>query len=399
MSKIKSIKAREILDSRGIPTVEVDLVTADGCFRSSVPSGSSTGKYEAFELRDKNKKRYHGKGVQKAVENVNRILGPKLKGVSVVEQEKMDNLMIEIDGTKNKSRLGANAILGVSMAVCRAGAVAKKMPLWKWIAKLAGTKPVLPKPCFNIINGGRHAGNDLEFQEFMIVPQFNLFSKNLQAGVEIYYELKDILRKEYGENAVNLGDEGGFAPSLKLPVQALNLILIAVKKSGYSKKVKIAIDVAASEIEPGKYDLNFYSDLVKQYPIVSLEDPFSEQDYAGFSNITKELGKKITIIGDDFLVTNPEKIIKAQEKRACNGLLLKLNQIGTITEALQAFNLAKAFGWKIMVSHRSGETLDSFISDLAFGLGADFIKAGAPARGERVAKYNRLLKIEEELYA
>ena len=395
--KIKSIKAREILDSRGIPTVEVDLVTNNGVFRASVPSGSSTGKHEAFELRDVKKKRYHGLGVEQAVKNINEVIALKVKGMDATRQGEIDGLMIRLDGTENKSKLGANAILAVSMAVCRAGAAAKKMPLWKWISKLSGTKLSLPKPCFNIINGGKHAGNNLDFQEFMIVPQFNRFSKNLQAGVEIYYELKKILRKEYGESAINLGDEGGFAPSLKFPIQALNLILIAIKKAGYNKKVKIAIDVAASEIKSGKYDLDFYTDLVKQYPILSLEDPFSEQDYNGFSNITKKLGKKIIVIGDDFLVTNPKRIIKAQEKKACNGLLLKPNQIGTVTEALQSFNLAKAFGWKIMVSHRSGETLDSFISDLSVGLGADFIKAGAPARGERVAKYNRLLRIEEKL--
>ena len=398
MSKIKSIKAREILDSRGNPTVEVDLVTVDGLFRASVPSGSSTGKHESFELRDEKKKRYQGRGVQKAVQNINKVLAPKLKGMLVTRQDKVDESMIELDGTENKSRLGANAILGVSMAVCRAGAAAKKMSLWKWISKLADSKPGFPKPCFNIINGGKHAGNDLEFQEFMIVPQFNGFSKNLQAGVEIYHVLKELLRKEYGEVAVNLGDEGGFSPSLKFPVQALNLVLIAVKKAGYFRKVKIAIDIAASEIKPGKYDLGFYSDLIKQYPIISLEDPFSEEDYKGFSSITKKLGKKVIIIGDDFLATNPKRIARAQEEKACNGLLLKLNQIGSVTEALQSFNLAKAFGWKITVSHRSGETLDSFISDLAVGLGADFIKAGAPARGERIAKYNRLLRIEEEIH-
>ncbi len=398
MSKIKSIKAREILDSRGNPTVEVDLVTVDGLFRASVPSGSSTGKHESFELRDEKKKRYQGRGVQKAVQNINKVLAPKLKGMLVTRQDKVDESMIELDGTENKSRLGANAILGVSMAVCRAGAAAKKMSLWKWISKLADSKPGFPKPCFNIINGGKHAGNDLEFQEFMIVPQFNGFSKNLQAGVEIYHVLKELLRKEYGEVAVNLGDEGGFSPSLKFPVQALNLVLIAVKKAGYFRKVKIAIDIAASEIKPGKYDLGFYSDLIKQYPIISLEDPFSEEDYQGFSSITKKLGKKVIIIGDDFLATNPKRIARAQEEKACNGLLLKLNQIGSVTEALQSFNLAKAFGWKITVSHRSGETLDSFISDLAVGLGADFIKAGAPARGERIAKYNRLLRIEEEIH-
>ncbi|MBU0547083.1 MAG: phosphopyruvate hydratase [Patescibacteria group bacterium] len=395
IKKIKNIKAREILDSRGIPTIEVDLAVDNDFFRAAVPSGSSTGRYEAFELRDKDKNRYRGNGVRQAVQNVNKILAPKLKGMKVIEQEKIDNLMVEIDGTENKSKLGANAILGVSMAICRAGALTQKMPLWKWISKLTGTKPSLPQPCFNIINGGKHAGNDLDFQEFMIVPGLGNFSKNLQAGVEIYHTLEEILKKEYGKSAVNLGYEGGFSPSLKFPIQALNLILLAVKRAGYNKKVKIAIDVAASEIKSKKYDIDFYSDLVKQYPIIFLEDPFSEDDWNDFSNITKRLGRKTIIVGDDLLVTNPKNIIKAQEEKACNGLLLKVNQIGTLTEAFQAFNLVKAFNWKVVVSHRSGETDDNFISDLAVGLGADFIKAGAPARGERVAKYNQLLRIEE----
>jgi len=398
-SKIKKIKAREILDSRGNPTVEVDLITEQGLFRASVPSGASKGKYEAVELRD-GRKRYQGMGVRIAVKNVNEKILPKLKGKNVIKQKEIDETLIKLDGTENKSRLGANAILAVSMAVCRAGAAVKNIPLYKYITQLTETRSLLiqlPVPCFNIINGGVHAGNDLDIQEFMIVPKFRKFSKNLQVGVEIYNSLKEILKKEYGRSAVNLGDEGGFAPPLRFSEQALNLILIAINRSGFKNKVKIALDIAASEFCKKKYDLNFYSELVKKYPIISLEDPFAQEDWRRFSDITKRLGKKITIIGDDFLVTNPKRIVEAQEKRACNGLLLKINQIGTITEALQAFNLAKCFGWKVMVSHRSGETTDSFISDLAVGIGADFIKAGAPARGERVAKYNRLLRIEEEL--
>ncbi len=393
--KIKSIKAREILDSRGVPTVEVDLVTNNGVFRASVPSGSSTGKHEAFELRDVKKKRYHGLGVEKAVKNINKVIAPKVKGINVIEQGKIDGLMIRLDGTENKSKLGANAILGVSMAVCRAGAAAKKMPLWKHISKLASVKPKLPAPCILLIEGGLHGRGDLlDIQEFMIVPQFRKFSKNLQASAEIYSVLKEILKKEYGSSGLNSGDEGGFAPPLKFAEQALNLILIAIKKAGHKDKVRIALDVAASSSKK-KYSLDFYSEIIKKYPIISLEDPFSEEDWKGFQKITKKLGKKTIIFGDDLLVTNPKRIAEAQEKKACNGLLLKINQIGTITEALQAFNLAKCFGWKVMVSHRAGETEDSFISDLAVGIGADFIKAGAPVKGERVAKYNRLLRIEE----
>jgi len=392
--KIKSIKAREILDSRGNPTVEVDLITEKRLFQASVPSGASKGKYEALELRDKTK-RYQGKGVLKAIKNVNQIIASKLKKEDVRNQDRIDSLMIGLDGTENKSKLGANAILGVSMATCRAGAAAKNTPLWKWISKLAKTKPSFPKPCFNIIEGGVHAENNLDIQEFMIVPQSRKFSKNLQAGTEVYNVLKEILKKEYGNSGLNLGDEGGFAPPIKFIEQALNLILIAIKRAGYKDKVKIALDVAASSSKK-KYSLDFYSEIIKKYPIISLEDPFGEEDWKGFQKITKKLGKKTIIFGDDLLVTNPERIVEAQEKKACNGLLLKINQIGTMTEALQAFNLAKCFGWKVMVSHRAGETEDSFISDLAVGIGADFIKAGAPVKGERVAKYNRLLRIEQE---
>jgi len=430
-SKIKQIKAREILDSRGSPTIEVELTTNFAKFLDSVPSGASRGKYEAKELRDEGK-RYQGKGVLKAVKNVNEIIGPKLVGKNPIKQKEIDELlMIGLDGTENKSKLGANSILAVSLACCRAGAGAKNIPLYQHISQLfeIGSRTVsLPIPCFNIINGGVHAGNDLSFQEFMIVPQNRSFSRNLETASEIYQGLKEILEKNFGKGATNLGDEGGFAPSLRQTQQALNLIIGAIKSAsrarqsrakgedealasspGYSGKVKIGLDCAASQFfKNGNYQLegttftragflNFYQDLIKNYPILFLEDPFSEEDFEGFREITKKLSKKIVVIGDDLLATNPGRIKKAKEEKACNGAIIKLNQIGTVSEALEAVKLAKSFGWKIMVSHRSGETLDDFISDFAVGISADFIKAGAPARGERVAKYNRLLRTEEEL--
>ena len=413
MSKIKSIKAREILDSRGNPTIKVDLITDQGKFSASVPSGASEGKYEALELRDGGK-RFHGKGVLKAVKNVNEKIFPKIKGENPTRQKEIDDLMIELDGTENKSKLGSNAILSVSMAICRAGAVVKNLSSYEYIGQLAETRSPLthlPLACFNIINGGVHAGNDLDFQEFMIVPRMRSFSKNLQAATEIYHDLKEILKSKFGEMAINIGDEGGFAPPLILPEQALDLILKAIEKAGYKNLIKIIIDSAASEFYiDGKYKmkkvvftkeglLNFYLNLLEEYPIVALEDPFAQDDWEGFSEITKKIGKEITIFGDDLLATNIERIKEAQNKEACNGLVLKIDQIGTITEALEAAKLAKSFGWKIMVSHRSGETNDSFISDLAVGISADFIKSGAPARGERVVKYNRLLEIEEEIHS
>ena len=407
--KIKSIKAREILDSRGNPTVEVELTTDGGVFLASVPSGASEGKYEALELRD-GEKRFHGKGVLKAVKNVNEILAPKLKGKDVTLQKEIDEIMIELDGTENKSKLGANAILPISQVCSRAGATARNLPLYKYIAQLSEATPrlILPKACFNVINGGVHAGNELDFQEFMIVPQLELFSKNLQAASEIYHSLKGILKSKLGEIAINIGDEGGFAPPLIFAEQALDVILEAIGRSDYKNSIKVIIDSAASEFYvDGKYKmrrvvftkeglLDFYLNLLKKYPIAALEDPFAQDDWEGFSAITEKIGKEITIFGDDLLATNIERIKKAQEKGACNGLVLKIDQIGTVTEALEATKLAKSFGWKIMVSHRSGETNDTFISDLAVGISADFIKSGAPARGERVAKYNRLLEIEEE---
>ena len=400
-AKIKSLKAREILDSRGNPAVEVELVTGLGSFQASAPSGASVGRYEAIELRDGGK-RFLGKGVLKAVKSINEVIGLKIKGMDCTSQKKIDDLMIELDGTKNKSELGANAICAVSLAVCRAGAAAKRLNLFQYIKEISGSSECrMPVPLFNVINGGAHAGNRLDIQEFMIVPQEKSFSKNLQTGVEIYHQLRNLLLKRYGGMAVNLGDEGGFVPPLTIAEQAIELIL----KSAKDKKIKIVLDVAASQFfKKGKYKMQmgvftreglmrYYSDLVSKYPVIGLEDPFSEDDWEGFKAIIKELGKKVLIIGDDLLVTNPERVKKAE--KAVNGMIVKINQIGTVSEALESVKLAKSFGWKIIVSHRSGETTDDFISDFAVGIGADFIKTGAPARGERVVKYNRLLKIEE----
>lgn len=419
-SKINFISAREIIDSRGNPTVEVSLETDEGIFNSSVPSGASTGKNEAKELRDGGK-RYQGKGVLKAVRNVNEILFPKLKGKNVLDQEEVDREMIRIDGTEDKSKIGANAILGVSMAVARAAAFAKKTPLYKQIADISQNSSDLfiPQPSFNILNGGMHAANNLDIQEFMIAPFFRFkeskkqiekkcFSESLQASSEIYHTLGKIIKEKYFFSG-GIGDEGGFAPPLKNADQALSLIKKAVKMAASPLKIGIALDCAASElIFEDKYKIDgnlftreglirYYGNLIKKYPIFSIEDPFSEKDWDGFSEFYKRFGKEIQIIGDDLLTTNPEMIKKAQEKKSCNGLLLKLNQIGTVTESIEAARLAYSFGWKIMVSHRSGETCDSFISDFAVGIGSHFIKSGAPARGERVSKYNRLLKIEEEI--
>ncbi len=397
-TEIKNVKAREILDSRGNPTLEVCLETSSFFVLSSVPSGASVGKHEAVELRDGGK-RYSGKGVLKAVQSINRIIGPKIKKKDVTCQKELDDIMISLDGTENKSKLGANAILGVSMAVCRAGAKAKNMSLYKYISRVFGKNSIksFPKPCFNVINGGAHAGNKLDFQEFMLVPQFSQFSKNLQKASEIYQGL----RKKLGKN---VGDEGGFAPFLENPEQVLDIL------SNYD--VKIAIDVAASEFFSGKkyktrmgnFDfkglVSYYEKLVQKYKIISLEDPFFEDDWPAWQELNKASfvkKKNLLIIGDDLLATNPKRMEKAEQRKACNGAIIKPNQIGTITETLKAIKLAKSFGWKITISHRSGETNDDFIADLAVGVEADFIKTGAPARGERVAKYNRLLEIEKEL--
>ncbi len=407
MPKIKKIKAREILDSRGNPTVEVKLETEDGVFSSAVPSGASTGKNEAVELRDNESERYNGKGVLKAVGNINKIIAERLTGFDVLEQEKIDKAMIEMDKTENKSNLGANAILGVSLAVFRAGAAARKVPLYQYISQFSEEETKMPQACFNIINGGVHAGNDLALQEFMVIPQNKFFADNLRTASEIYYQLKKIIKVNFGKQATNIGDEGGFAPPLSYPEQALSLINDSLKEK--YPETKIGIDCAASQFySNGEYNLkkviftrngliSYYEQLIFNYPIIFLEDPFSEEDWIGFQEINKKLKGKIFVVGDDLLTTNPKRMKIAKEKKACSGIIIKPNQIGTISETIEAIKLAKSFGWKIIISHRSGETCDDFIADLAVGVGADFIKSGAPARGERVAKYNRLLKIEEEL--
>lgn len=412
MAKIKKIKAREILDSRGNPTVEVELETEDGVFTASVPSGASVGKYEAVELRDGDEERFNGKGVLKAVENVNDIIAPKLKGENVKDQAWIDKIMIDLDGTPNKANLGANAILAVSLAVCRAGAAAHGYPLWKYIAKIAKNKePKLPKPFLLVMEGGKHAGNKITLQEFMIVPKLETFAEMIRKTSAVYSTVGDILRDKCGKGATNVGYEGAFAAlGLEKTDEVLTIITEAFVKNGCEKTMKVAIDAAASSFIYDKdfYNLedfktsreqlvDFYVDMVEKHPIYSLEDPLGEDDFEGFKELTKRIGKKIVIIGDDLLVTNPEKIQKAIDDKLCNGLLLKLNQIGTVTEGLAAAAMAREAKWDIVVSHRSGETNDDFIADFAVGIAAEAIKTGAPCRGERVAKYNRLLKIEEEL--
>merc|ERR1719187_935181 len=415
---IKRIHARQIYDSRGNPTVEVDLTTEKGIFRAAVPSGASTGIYEALELRDK-ADTWHGKGVMMAVHNVNNLIAPEIvaKCMDPVEQEKIDALMLTLDGTENKSKLGANAILGVSMAVCKAGACHKGVPLYRHIADLAGVKDVLmPVPCLNVINGGSHAGNKLAMQEFMALPTgATCFSEAMRMGSELYHHLKGLIKKKYGLDATAVGDEGGFAPNFQNNGEALALLCEAIKKAGYEGKIFIGMDIAASEFyKNGKYDLDFknpntkesdwisndallemYKGFCKDYPVVSIEDPFDQDDWAGYAKLTAETN--IQIVGDDLLVTNPKRIQTAIDKKACNGLLLKVNQIGSVTESIKAHNMAKAEGWGTMVSHRSGETEDCFIADLVVGLGTGQIKTGAPCRSERLAKYNQLLRIEEEL--
>jgi len=418
---IKKIFARQIYDSRGNPTVEVDLTTEKGIFRAAVPSGASTGIYEALELRDKDKSKWHGKGVTKAVGNINNVLAPGLvaAGLDPVEQVAIDTLMLKLDGTENKNNLGANAILGVSMAVCKAGAAHKGVPLYRHIADLAGIKEVMmPVPALNIINGGSHAGNKLAMQEFMILPTgATTFSEAMKMGSEVYHHLKLLIKAKYGLDATAVGDEGGFAPNFQSNAEAIKLCEDAIAKAGYTGKIKIGMDVAASEFfKDGKYDLDFknkdskpedwitsdalcemYKGFVKDAPVVSIEDPFDQDDWAGWTKLTAETD--IQIVGDDLTVTNPKRIQTAVEKKSCNALLLKVNQIGSVSESIAAHNLAKANGWGTMVSHRSGETEDCFIADLVVGLCTGQIKTGAPCRSERLAKYNQLLRIEEELGA
>ncbi len=408
MSKIKNIKAREILDSRGNPTVEVDVVLESGVIgRASVPSGASTGEREAIELRDNDLTRYNGKGVLKAVNNVNTIIKASLIGENALDQKRIDNIMIKLDGTKNKSNLGANAILGVSMAVLKAAANYYKEPLYKYFDKEIS----MPRAMMNILNGGMHADNGLDFQEFMIVPEAPSFAERLRIGSEVFHSLKSVL-KEKGLST-NVGDEGGFAPNLNTNVEALDAIIDAIKLAGYKpgENVFLALDVAASEFyRDGKYYLkgenrilttsgliSYYEDLINKYPIISIEDPVDENDWEGFSEITQKLGDKIQLVGDDLFVTNKEYLQKGIDMKAGNAILLKVNQIGTITETLETIKMAKDAGYKTIISHRSGETEDVTIADLAVALNLGQIKTGSLSRTDRTSKYNELLRIEETL--
>lgn len=415
MPTIHNITAREIIDSRGNPTVEVELVAgkvAGGKARTihtlaSVPSGASTGRHEALELRDGGK-RFLGLGVEKAIRNVETVIAPALKGIDCREQEKIDRIMLKLDGTPHKRKLGANAILAVSLVCARAAALAEKKELYQYIDKLAkvNRKPILPRPFFNIINGGKHAGTDLPFQEFMIAPRGKNVAESLRMGSEVYHVLKRILAENYGKTAINVGDEGGFAPPIKTAEEALELLKEASAKAGYKGQVDLAMDCAASEFyKNGAYYLpqkiakerllNYYLKLIKKYKIISLEDPLEQEDFQSFAELREKTN--IQIVGDDLTVTNVGRIRKAIKEKSCNCLLLKVNQIGTLTESLEAVRLAYSAGWKVMVSHRSGETEDTFIADLAVGIGCGMIKAGAPCRGERTAKYNRLVRIEENV--
>lgn len=408
MMKIRDLKAREILDSRGNPTVEVDVILENGIkARAAVPSGASTGEREALEMRDGDKLRFNGKGVLNAVRNVNERIKPALVGMDVFDQYGIDTAMRELDGTKTKSNLGANAILGVSMAVLKAAAKAKNVPLYKYV----GEGKTLPVPMMNILNGGAHADNKLDFQEFMIIPKRDTIKERVRVGAEVFHALKSVLNER--KLSTGVGDEGGFAPDLESNTEGFELIMEAIKKAGYEPgvDVKLAIDVAASEFyKDGKYNLvgenrslttdeliDFYKELVDKYPIISIEDPVDENDFEGFAKITKELGDKVQLVGDDLFVTNKECLQKGIDMKAGNAILLKVNQIGTITETLETIKLAKENGYKTIISHRSGETEDTTISDLAVGLDLGQIKTGSMSRTDRICKYNQLMRIEEEL--
>ncbi len=412
MEQIKEIKAREILDSRGNPTVEADVVLTDGTIgRAAVPSGASTGKYEAIELRDKRKKRYKGKGVEKAVQNIESIIAPALKGVDPTDQRLVDSIMIELDGTPNKAKLGANAILAVSLAVARAAARLHNLPLYRYLGGPNACR--LPVPMMNILNGGLHSDNNIDFQEFMIMPiGADSFREALRIGSEVFHTLAEVLKEKGYSTAV--GDEGGFAPSLGSNEEPLKMIMEAIEKAGYKPgiDVAIALDPAASSLyKGGKYVffksdnsehsadelIELYEQWIKKYPILSIEDGLAENDWTGWKKMTKKLGKKIQIVGDDLFVTNTSRIKKGIDENAANAVLIKLNQIGTLTETLEAIRLAYKAGWNAVISHRSGETEDTFIADLAVAAGTGQIKTGSLCRSERVCKYNQLLRIEEEL--
>ena len=412
MAKIISVKAREILDSRGNPTVEAEVHLDSGLIGiAATPSGASTGVYEAVEMRDGDKARFGGKGVLKAVANANGAIAAKLKGMDVSDLRKIDEVMIALDGTPNKSKLGANATTAVSMAAAKAGALAKGVPLYRF---LGADAKVLPVPMFNVLNGGKHAGTELSPQEFMVMPVgAKSFREALRMGAETYHALGKFVKEKYGVSAKNVGDEGGYAPNLKMTRDALDALVGAIKSAGYEKEIKIALDPAASSFYDEKKKaywidrkfisggelVDYWVEIAKSYPIASIEDGHEENDFAGFAELTKKIGANVQIVGDDLFVTNSKRVQEGIEKKAANSMLLKVNQIGTITEAMDAARLCFRNKWGVVVSHRSGETADDTIADIAVALNCGQIKTGAPARGERVAKYNRLIRIEEELGA
>ena len=412
MVKIIKIKAREVLDSRGNPTVEVDVVTENGVFRAMTPSGASAGQHEALELRDKDDTRYFGKGTLKAVENVNKEIAPKLLGLDCCHQSTIDNIMLKLDGTENKDKFGANAILPVSMAVTKAGAAEKNLSLYQYIGEIFGVIPhKLPVPMCNVINGGKHAGQENSMQEHMLMPTgAKCFTEGIQMVSESYHHLKKLLKEKYGSDGTLIGDEGGFAPSKITSVEdRLELMLNAVENAGYKDMMKMALDPASSEFfYDGVYKIgkksysggemvDFYDDLCRKYPIVSIEDGLAEDDWGSWVELTKKIGANVQVVGDDLFVTNTKRIQKGIELNAANSVLIKLNQIGTVTETLNAIKMAHDQGWTAVVSHRSGETEDNFIADLVVGTSSGQIKTGAPARSDRNAKYNQLIRIEEEL--
>ncbi len=407
MLEIESVSAREVLDSRGNPTVEATVSTKNSCGTAKVPSGASTGSNEALELRD-HEKRYDGRGVRQAVTNVKERIAPAVSGLKVTDQLDIDRTMLELDGTEDKSELGANAILAVSLASARAAASSLRQPLYRYLGRVNDN--VLPVPFMNVLNGGEHAGNELDIQEYMIAPtDAKSFKEALRMGAEVYHSLGEIIENRYGPNATNVGDEGGFAPPLKDPMEPFELICEAIEEKGYEDYVDLAVDAAATEFHTSRgYEfsndvftaedmIEFYEELIDSYPVISLEDPLDEEDWSGFEKLTETLSDSVQLVGDDLFVSNPDFIREGIERNVCNSVLLKVNQIGTLSEAMDAATLSIRNDYGVMVSHRSGETSDPFIADLAVALSTGQIKSGAPARSERTEKYNRLLKIEDEL--